>query len=297
MIVSELWMQEMQEDDVSTFVGDDAEFGVASAMISVFEKMAMWQHALNIFTQIDEPNRVDYSTILLAMSGDARSLAKDLYLKSPFPPQALRQEGEQVVDLHEMPVGVATLALEILLEDLQDARQVDLEVSPVTLCIITGRGQHRLDAPRLRPAVVELLETWPGVVGIQQPPENLGIVTCQVHTWLRKRSFVAVFWPLKMNGNGLELLQFKLKVFFFLEFFLRSLQSYFFLPRFVFTVLQFIGFQQFMFTFAHWCCCHTSCLMCLKQLWWRLHVCKKKPFRHGKRAVLTKKVMKFIRSL
>lgn len=215
MIVSELWMQEMQEDDVSTFVGDDAEFGVASAMISVFEKMAMWQHALNIFTQIDEPNRVDYSTILLAMSGDARSLAKDLYLKSPFPPQALRQEGEQVVDLHEMPVGVATLALEILLEDLQDARQVDLEVSPVTLCIITGHGQHRLDAPRLRPAVVELLETWPGVVGIQQPPENLGIVTCQVHTWLRKRSFVAVFWPLKMNGNGLELLQFKLKVFFF----------------------------------------------------------------------------------
>lgn len=175
-------MQEMQEDDVSTFVGDDAEFGVASAMISVFEKMAMWQHALNIFTQIDEPNRVDYSTILLAMSGDARSLAKDLYLKSPFPPQALRQEGEQVVDLHEMPVGVATLALEILLEDLQDARQVDLEVSPVTLCIITGHGQHRLDAPRLRPAVVELLETWPGVVDIQQPPENLGIVTCQVHT-------------------------------------------------------------------------------------------------------------------
>lgn len=207
-------MQEMQEDDVSTFVGDDAEFGVASAMISVFEKMAMWQHALNIFTQIDEPNRVDYSTILLAMSGDARSLAKDLYLKSPFPPQALRQEGEQVVDLHEMPVGVATLALEILLEDLQDARQVDLEVSPVTLCIITGHGQHRLDAPRLRPAVVELLETWPGVVGIQQPPENLGIVTCQVHTLLRKRSFVVVFWPLKMNGNGLELLQFKVKVFF-----------------------------------------------------------------------------------
>ena len=182
-------MQEMQEDDVSTFVGDDCEFGVASALISVFEKMSMWQRALNIFTQIDEPNRVDYSTILLAMSGDARSLAKDLYLKSPFLPQG-RQEGEvPVVDLHEMPVAVATLALEVLLEDLQDAdHQVDLKPSPITLCIITGHGQHRLDAPRLRPAVVELLEAWPGVVDIQQPPENLGIVTCQVHT-LRKKLF------------------------------------------------------------------------------------------------------------
>ena len=186
-------MPEMQEDDVSTFVGDDCEFGVASALISVFEKMSMWQHALNIFTQIDEPNRVDYSTILLAMSGDgSTALAKDLYLKSPFLPRVIsRQEGEgfPVVDLHEMPVAVATLALEVLLEDLQDAdRQVDLKLSPVTLCIITGHGQHRLGAPRLRPAVVELLEAWPGVVDIQQPPENLGIVTCQVHT-LRKKLF------------------------------------------------------------------------------------------------------------
>eukprot|EP00438_Fugacium_kawagutii_P005446 Skav215015 [mRNA] locus=scaffold966:85245:89552:+ [translate_table: standard] len=152
----------------------DGEFGAGGALISVFEKMAMWQSALQVFSQIQEPNRVDYVTTLLAVAGHAPEIAKDLYLQSPLPAQALRPLDTpgpgMTLDLHDMPVEVATLAVEVLLEDIDAGSQ---------LVILTGHAQHRSVPGRVRQAVLSLLKTRPDVE-VQEPEENQGMLICGI---------------------------------------------------------------------------------------------------------------------
>ena len=169
----------------------------------------MWESALQIFSEIQSPNRVNYVTILLALlAGDEAQLARKLYLQSPLLSQALRpgresletaendQELPVTLDLHELPVEVATLALEVLLKDLQDPSDPSDPNSEirksVQLHIITGHALHR-SAPgatgvtgvtgvtprRVWQAVLSLLETWPGV-DLREPGDNPGLVSCVV---------------------------------------------------------------------------------------------------------------------
>ena len=169
--------------------------------------MGMWESALQIFSEIQSPNRVNYITILLALlAGDEAQLARKLYLQSPLLSQALRplesletsgiedKELPVTLDLHELPVEVATLALEVLLKDLQDPSYPSDPSDPsdpnseirksVQLHIITGHALHR-SAPgatgvtprRVWQAVLSLLETWPGVE-LREPGDNPGLVSC-----------------------------------------------------------------------------------------------------------------------
>lgn len=173
--------------------------------------MGMWESALQIFSEIQSPNRVNYVTILLALlAGDETQLARKLYLQSSLLSQALRplesletsendKELPVTLDLHELPVEVATLALEVLLKDLQDPSDPSDRSGPsdpsgpnseirksVQLHIITGHALHR-SAPgatgvtprRVWQAVLSLLETWPGVE-LREPGDNPGLVSCVV---------------------------------------------------------------------------------------------------------------------
>ena len=156
---------------------DDAtsKFGPASALISVFEKMAMWQNGLRIFAET-RPNRVSYLTTLLALlAADQRHKAKELYLEKPLVSGYLDEI--LTLDLHELPVEVATLALEVLLEDVQSGPE-----GAVQLHIITGHAMHRSSgssARRVRQEVLSFLQRWPGVELKDNP--NPGLVTCEVH--------------------------------------------------------------------------------------------------------------------
>ena len=188
----------MQEGDASSIADQNDLVGTASALISVFEKMAMWESALQIFSEIPSPNRVNYVTILLALlAGNETQLARKLYLQSPLLSQALRPGEETLetseieelltLDLHELPVEVATLALEVLLQDLQDPSDSSDSSDPnsetkksVQLHIITGHALHRAAAPRrVWQAVLRLLERWPGVE-LPEPGENPGLVSARV---------------------------------------------------------------------------------------------------------------------
>eukprot|EP00435_Cladocopium_sp_Y103_P033796 s1144_g8.t1 len=191
--------RKQQEDDTSSSADANDLVGTASALISVFEKMGMWESALQIFSEIQSPNRVNYVTILLALlAGGEPKLARKLYLQSPLVSQALRPlesletseiEDKELVtlDLHELPVEVATLALEDLLNDLQDPTDPSDPSDPnseirnsVQLHIITGHALHRsgVSPRRVWQAVLRLLETWPGAELRESSSDNPGLVSC-----------------------------------------------------------------------------------------------------------------------
>lgn len=91
--------------------------------MSALGQVAQWQRALGasaprrchlwrgIFADIGDPERLDRVAILSALR-ERRDLARELYEAQPL------CWGEELLDLHELPSEVATLAVEVWLDSV-----------------------------------------------------------------------------------------------------------------------------------------------------------------------------------
>ena len=154
-------------------VTPDNEATVLSAAISTLGQVALWEMALSIFHQIplSKINEVDHMTIMVALcSGGQRALAHQMF----------KDKAERcltILDLHNMPVVVAELAVETALDDLTgmlDRPDPSEEVQ--SLKIITGRGSRSAGEALVRQAVLRMLEARSDVR--LQPSQNPGLLTC-----------------------------------------------------------------------------------------------------------------------
>eukprot|EP00913_Durusdinium_trenchii_P027376 g25683.t1 len=112
---------------VALFASSGAEAHVANALISVYQKVALWEAALGIFAQTQQ-SQVDWMTTLLALCAGTRSLAKRFYLESPVRVHMRRDPQMRnlyTIDLHELPVEVALLAVEVTLDELEQLQEED----------------------------------------------------------------------------------------------------------------------------------------------------------------------------
>ena len=161
------------------------EATVFSATISTLEKMAMWAEALSIFHDIplQDVNRADYMTVMLALcSGGRRDLAHQVF-KERRDTTFLVKSRCLVLDLHNMPVSVAELAVETALNDLEAGDisvrgQASQPHSIEVLEIITGRGARSQGEALVREAVLRMLEAKPDVT--LEPSSNPGLVICRI---------------------------------------------------------------------------------------------------------------------
>ena len=155
------------------------EATVFSATISMLEKVVMWEEALSIFCQIPihKKTRVDYLTTILALhSGAKTKMAGQVFQElADHCVYGIKRNGS--LDLHNMPVVVAEMAVEAALSDMEQREHAHHPV----LEIITGRGVHgpgEVESP-VRQAVLHMLEGGSRVTLLPSP--NPGLVLCRVN--------------------------------------------------------------------------------------------------------------------
>ncbi|CAE8601479.1 unnamed protein product [Polarella glacialis] len=205
-----------------------ANIAVFNATISALEKAHLWERALQVFDDVPahglKPDEVTYgSTILALHAGGQQEAARLVYseavdcsLISPVVRRVSRNAGvpgefrrdarelhhELVLDLHNLPVVVAELAVEAALDELialsqpvVHAGSQDEEVSSSlslsstvaidateSLSIITGRGNHSPGGEAvMREAVLEMLDKLGPRLGLEAhvDPNNPGLICCR----------------------------------------------------------------------------------------------------------------------